>query len=178
VLGAAFAAIAAFGIGNMVQSNSIADALHDSFGVPQWSTGLVLAAGSAAVTLGGIKRIGRVTGMFVPLMILTYLAAVLVVLVSHADRIPAAFDTIFTHAFSGTAATGGFAGAALAQAVRFGVARGIFSNESGLGSAGIAAAAAQTREPAKQAMVSMTQTFIDTIVVCTFTGLALIVTDA
>jgi AGCS family alanine or glycine:cation symporter len=175
---AAFAAIAAFGIGNMVQSNSIADALNDSFGVPQWSTGLVLAAGAAAVILGGIKRIGRVTGMFVPVMILTYLAAVLVVLVSHADRIPAAFDTIFTHAFSGTAATGGFAGAALAQAVRFGVARGIFSNESGLGSAGIAAAAAQTRQPAKQAMVSMTQTFIDTIVVCTFTGLALIVTDA
>ncbi|MBW2526229.1 MAG: sodium:alanine symporter family protein [Deltaproteobacteria bacterium] len=175
---AAFAAIAAFGIGNMVQSNSIADALKESFQVPVWATGLVLAAAAAAVILGGIKRIGRVTGLFVPVMILAYLAAVLVILVTHADRIPDAFATIFSHAFSGTAATGGFAGAAIAQAIRFGVARGIFSNESGLGSAGIAAAAAQTQKPVKQAMVSMTQTFIDTIVVCTFTGLALLVTDA
>jgi AGCS family alanine or glycine:cation symporter len=173
---ALFAAVAAFGIGNMVQSNSVADALQESFGMKVWVSGLIMAIAAGAVILGGIKSIGRFTGVFVPFMILAYMLGAGAVLVLHLDRIPEAFGLIFRGAFSGTAAAGGFIGAAAAQAIRFGVARGIFSNESGLGSAGIAAAAAQTREPVRQAMVSMTQTFIDTLVVCTFTGLAILVT--
>ncbi len=175
---ALFAAVAAFGIGNMNQSNSIADALKQSFDIPMWLTGLVLAGLAAAVILGGIRSIGRFTGFFVPLMIVVYCGALLALLVLHAERLPEALRLVFEGAFSGTAATGGFLGAAVAQAIRFGVARGIFSNESGLGSAGIAAAAAQTREPVRQAMVSMTQTFIDTIVVCSFTGLTIIASGA
>ena len=175
---ALFAAVAAFGIGNMVQANSIADALHNSFAVPVWATGLVLMLAAGAVILGGITAIGRVTSVFVPFMILAYMTASGVILVLHADAIPAALRLILTSAFSPVAATGGFAGAVVAQTIRFGVARGIFSNESGLGSAGIAAAAAQTRHPVRQALVSMTQTFIDTIVVCSFTGLAIVCTGA
>jgi AGCS family alanine or glycine:cation symporter len=175
---ALFAALAAFGIGNMNQSNSIADALHHSFAVPVWLTGLVLAVLAGAVILGGIKSIGRFTGFFVPLMIVAYCVAMAVLLALNFEHVPGAFRLIFSSAFSGTAATGGFLGAAVSQAIRFGVARGIFSNESGLGSAGIAAAAAQTREPVRQAMVSMTQTFIDTIVVCTFTGVTIVATGA
>ncbi len=178
LLFALFAAFAAFGIGNMVQSNSVADALNESFGVSTWVSGLVMAAAAAAVILGGIRSIGRFTGVFVPLMIAAYMLGSGAILVQNLDAIPGALQLIFESAFSGTAATGGFTGAILAQAIRFGVARGIFSNESGLGSAGIAAAAAKTREPARQALVSMTQTFIDTIVVCSFTGLSLIVTGA
>ncbi len=175
---ALFAAIAAFGIGNMVQSNSMADALDESFGIPDWVTGLVVAVALAAVILGGIKSIGRFTGVFVPVMIVLYLVSGTAVLLVNAERLPAAVAQVFSEAFTGTAAAGGFLGAGLAQAMRHGVARGIFSNESGLGSAGIAAAAARTREPARQALVSMTQTFIDTIVVCSFTGLAIVSTGA
>jgi AGCS family alanine or glycine:cation symporter len=175
---ALFAAVAAFGIGNMVQSNSVADAIFTSFGVPKWQTGLAIAILAGAVILGGIKSIGRFTGVFVPLMIVAYMLGSGVILVMNAEHLPAAFRLIFSQAFSGTAATGGFVGATLAAGIRYGVARGIFSNESGLGSAGIAAAAAQTREPVRQALVSMTQTFIDTIVVCSFTGLAIISTGA
>jgi AGCS family alanine or glycine:cation symporter len=175
---AMFAAVAAFGIGNMVQSNSVADAMRQSFGAPTWITGLVLAAGVGVVVLGGISSIGRFTGFFVPMMIVTYMAACSVVIAIHADRVPEALALIFREAFSGTAAVGGFAGATLAAGIRQGVARGIFSNESGLGSAGIAAAAAQTREPARQALVSMTQTFIDTLVVCSFTGIAIVASGA
>jgi alanine or glycine:cation symporter, AGCS family len=175
---ALFASVAAFGIGNMVQSNSVADAINTSFGVPTWITGLTLAVLSGLVILGGIKSIGRFTGMFVPFMIVAYMTASGIIIIINFAEVPAAFATIFTHAFSDTAAVGGFTGAALAAGIRFGVARGIFSNESGLGSAGIAAAAAQTREPARQAFVSMTQTFIDTLVVCTFTGVAIISTGA
>jgi AGCS family alanine or glycine:cation symporter len=175
---ALFAAVAAFGIGNMVQSNSVADALETTFAVPDWASGAAIAVAAGAVILGGIRSIGRFTGVFVPFMIVAYLLGSGWILVRHLDRIPEALGLIFGSAFSGTAATGGFVGAALAQAIRFGVARGIFSNESGLGSAGIAAAAAQTREPVRQGLVSMTQTFIDTLVVCSFTGLALLVTGA
>ncbi|MCS7312251.1 MAG: sodium:alanine symporter family protein [Acidobacteria bacterium] len=175
---ALFAAIAAFGIGNMVQSNSVADALRHSFGVPMWVSGVAIATMTAAVILGGVRSIGRFTSFFVPLMILTYMGGAFFILWLHLDRIPEALAAILTGAFQGTAAVGGFAGAAVNQAVRWGVARGIFSNESGLGSAGIAAAAAQTREPVRQAMVSMTQTFIDTIVVCSMTGLVILTTGA
>lgn len=175
---ALFAAVAAFGIGNMVQANSIAGALQNSFAIPVWVTGAVLAVAAGTVILGGITAIGRVTAVFVPFMILAYMGASGVILVLHAGAIPAALRLIFTSAFSPVAATGGFAGAVVAQTIRFGVARGIFSNESGLGSAGIAAAAAQTRHPVRQALVSMTQTFIDTLVVCSFTALAIVCTGA
>ena len=175
---ALFAAVAAFGIGNGVQSNSVASALEGSFGMRPWVSGLIMAVAAGAVILGGIKSIGRFTGFFVPIMIAAYMLGSGVILVLNAGAIPAALAEVFRGAFSGTAAGGGFAGVAVAQAIRFGVARGIFSNESGLGSAGIAAAAAQTREPVRQAMVSMTQTFIDTLVVCTFTGLTILVSGA
>ena len=175
---ALFAAVAAFGIGNGVQSNSMAAALEGSFGIKPWISGLVIAIAAGAVILGGIKSIGRFTGFFVPIMIAAYMLGSGFILVMNAGAIPAALAEVFRGAFSGTAAGGGFAGVAVAQAIRFGVARGIFSNESGLGSAGIAAAAAQTKEPVRQAMVSMTQTFIDTLVVCTFTGLTILVSGA
>ena len=173
---ALFAVCASFGIGNMVQSNSVAHALNTSFRVPVWVTGLILAVAAGLVILGGIKSIGKFTGVFVPVMIAAYMLGSGLVLILFAGEIPEALGLVFEGAFSGTAAAGGFAGAAVRQAIRFGVARGIFSNESGLGSAGIAAAAAQTEEPVRQALVSMTQTFIDTIVVCSFTGLAILVT--
>jgi alanine or glycine:cation symporter, AGCS family len=173
---ALFAAVAAFGIGNMVQSNAVATALHNAFGFVPWATGVGIAVAVGLVVLGGIKSIGRVTGVLVPVMIVMYMLCSIVVLVVHAGALPGALSLVFSDAFSGTSAVGGFLGATLAQAMRYGIARGIFSNESGLGSAGIAAAAAQTREPVRQALVSMTQTFIDTIVVCSLTGLAIIAT--
>jgi AGCS family alanine or glycine:cation symporter len=174
MLFAVFTALAAFGIGNMVQSNSLADALQGAFGVPEWLTGAAVAAFLAVVVLGGVRSIGRVTSVLVPGMVLLYMTGCGWVLLSHMDAVPGAILTIIGDAFTGTAAAGGFLGAGVAQAMRFGVARGIFSNESGLGSAGIAAAAAQTKEPVRQALVSMTQTFIDTIVVCSFTGIAIV----
>jgi len=176
-LGASFAvftALAAFGIGNMVQSNSLADAVQGAFGVRESLTGAAVAIALAVVVLGGVRSIGRVTSVLVPGMVLLYMIGCGWVLLAHLDQVPAAIATIVKDAFTGTAAAGGFLGAGIAQAMRFGVARGIFSNESGLGSAGIAAAAAQTREPVRQALVSMTQTFIDTIVVCSFTGIAIV----
>jgi AGCS family alanine or glycine:cation symporter len=170
------AAIAAFGIGNMVQSNTVATSIQAEFGIAVWVTGLVLTAGAAIVILGGIKWIGLFTAFFVPLMIVAYILGATWVIAANIDALPGALATVFTQAFTGTAATGGFAGAGLAAAIRYGVARGIFSNESGLGTGGIAAAAAQTSNPVRQALVSMTQTFIDTLVVVSFTGLAIIVT--
>ena len=175
---ALFTACAAFGIGNMVQSNSVADAIGGAFGVPAWVSGAVIALGVAAVTLGGIRSIGGFTSLFVPAMIVVYMGACTIVLLFNFTAIPAAFALVFSDAFTGSSAAGGFLGATIAQAMRYGVARGIFSNESGLGSAGIAAASAQTREPVRQALVSMTQTFIDTLVVCTFTGIAIIASGA
>ncbi|HSN88943.1 MAG TPA: sodium:alanine symporter family protein [Thermoanaerobaculia bacterium] len=175
---ALFAAIAAFGIGNMVQSNSVADALRSSFGVDPLWTGIVIAVLAGMVILGGIKAIGRFTEIFVPVMILFYILGALVVLAINWRGIPAIFLYVIQDAFRPAAAIGGFAGATLMMAVRMGVARGVFSNESGLGTGGIAAAAAQTKEPVTQALVSMTQTFIDTIVVCSMTGFVIIATGA
>ena len=172
---ALFAAVASFGIGNMVQSNSVAAAVQASFNIPVGVTGIVLAIATGAVIIGGIKSIGRVTGVLVPIMIIFYTLGALVILVLHIAEIPEAFGLIFAQAFSPTAATGGFAGAGVMMAIRMGVARGVFSNESGLGSAPIAAAAAKTKHPVTQALVSMTQTFIDTIVVCTMTGLVIVI---
>lgn len=174
---AVFASVAAFGIGNMVQSNSVADAVQATFHVPVWITGLALMVFTALVILGGIKSIGRVTGVIVPVMIVFYMAGALLVLLLNLTAIPAALWLVIEEAFTPTAASGGFAGASVMMAIRMGVARGVFSNESGLGSAPIAAAAAQTKHPVAQALVSMTQTFIDTIVVCTMTGLVLILTN-
>jgi alanine or glycine:cation symporter, AGCS family len=175
---AVFAAVAAFGIGNMVQSNSVADAVEATFHIPFAVTGLALMIFTALVVLGGIKSIGRVTGVVVPVMILFYIAGALLIIVLNIAAVPAAFALIFKSAFTPSAAAGGFAGATVMLAIRMGVSRGVFSNESGLGSAPIAAAAAQTRHPVPQALVSMTQTFIDTIIVCTMTGLVLIMTGA
>jgi alanine or glycine:cation symporter, AGCS family len=170
------AAIAAFGIGNMVQSNTVAASIAAEFGIATWITGLILMIGAGIVILGGITWIGRFTALFVPFMAIIYMAGATVVLAVNVTEIPTALATVFSDAFTGTAATGGFAGAGIAAVIRFGVARGIFSNESGLGTGGIAAAAAQTTNPVRQAMVSMTQTFIDTLVVVSFTGLAIITT--
>ncbi len=174
VLFAVFASIAAFGIGNMVQSNSVAEAVRTSFGIPNWTTGLILATFTAMVVLGGIKSIARVTQVLVPIMIIVYVMGALIILFLNMSIIPKIFDLIFKSAFTPTAPLGGFLGATVMQTMREGVARGIFSNESGLGSAPIAAAAAKTANPVKQALVSMTQTFIDTLVICTMTGLVLL----
>lgn len=173
---AVFASIAAFGIGNMVQSNSVAEAVKTSFGIPTWTTGILLATFTAMVVLGGIKSIARVTQILVPIMIIIYFFGALAILLLKISVIPSLFSLIIKSAFTPTAAFGGFLGATVMQTMREGVARGIFSNESGLGSAPIAAAAAKTPNPVKQALVSMTQTFIDTLVICTMTGLVLLST--
>jgi len=174
VLFAIFAAIAAFGIGNMVQSNSVAEAVKTSLNIPHYITGIVLALFTAMVVLGGIKSIARVTQVLVPVMIVIYFIGALIILILKISIIPGIFAQIFKSAFTPTAALGGFMGATLRESMREGVARGVFSNESGLGSAPIAAAAAKTPNPVKQALVSMTQTFIDTLVVCTMTGLVIL----
>ena len=175
---ALFASIAGFGIGNMVQANSIANALNANFAIPEWLTGITLVVLVGAVLLGGIERISTVAGKLVPIMAIAYMGAGTLVLALNVEAIPAAFSLIFTHAFTPTAATGGFAGAAVWAAIRFGVARGIFSNEAGLGSAPIAHAAAQCKGPVSQGLVAMLGTFIDTIIVCSFTALAILVTGA
>ena len=176
-LGGAFAifgGLAGFGIGNMVQVNSMALALEATFSVPLWVTGLVTMLFVGLVILGGIKRIGAVAAALVPFMCVAYVIAGIVVLVVHAAEIPHAFELIFTHAFTPIAATGGFAGAAVMAAIRFGVARGICSNEAGLGTAGIAQAAGTTQSSVRSGLIGMMGTFIDTIIICSITGLAII----
>ena len=170
---AVFGALAAFGIGNMVQANTTSAALAGVFPVSVEMVGLVLATLTGLVILGGIRRIADVVTFFVPVMVLLYFAGSLVIILGHLAELPAGLGLLFQQAMNGTAASGGFAGATLAQAIRFGVERGLFSNESGLGSAPIVAAAAKTNQPAKQALVSMTGTFLDTIIVCSLTGLVL-----
>lgn len=171
---ALFTAFAAFGIGNMTQANAVAGIFESTFQIPTWITGVVLMLMTGLVLLGGIRSIGRFSSILVPFMIVGYVGAALIVLALNASEIPHAFGLIFYHAFNPAAAGGGFAGAAVAAAIRYGVARGVFSNESGLGSAPIAAAAARTNDPVKQALVSMTQTFIDTLVVCSMTALVIL----
>lgn len=175
---ALFAACAAFGTGNMIQSNSVAEAMHATFNVPSWVTGIFLFILTFLVIMGGIKTIAKAASAIVPFMILFYLIAGTVILILFYKNIPHAFTLIFVHAFTPVAAAGGFAGAGVQMAMQMGVSRGLLSNESGLGSSPIAAAAAKTDEPVRQALVSMTQTFIDTIVVCSFTGLVILVTGA
>ncbi len=171
---ALFASIAGFGIGNMVQANSVAHALNNSLGIPEWATGAVLFLLVGAVLLGGIQRIAAVAGKLVPFMAISYVLAGLLVLVLNISAIPTALGLIFTYAFTPAAATGGFAGAAVWAALQFGVARGVFSNEAGLGSAPIAHAAAQTKGPVSQGLIAMLAPFIDTIIVCTFTALVIL----
>jgi alanine or glycine:cation symporter, AGCS family len=175
---AVFGGIAGFGIGNMVQSNSIAAALNNSFGISFTATGIVLAILTAAVILGGIKRIAAVANWLVPFMAIGYMVAALIVLAFHWDALPGAFALIVKSAFTGTAAAGGFAGAAMMAAIRYGVARGIFSNEAGLGTAGIAQAAGMTSDPVRSGLIGMMGTFLDTIVVCSMTGLAIVASGA
>lgn len=178
LLFAFFAAIASFGIGNMVQANSVAEPLLTYFHIPKLFTGIIIGVLVCAVIVGGIKRIGLVASRMVPAMSIFYVLGALTVIALHLEAVPTAFALIFHSAFSGTAATGGFAGAAVTQAIRFGVARGVFSNEAGLGSAPIAHGAARTEEPVREGLVAMLGPFIDTIVICTMTGLVIIISGA
>jgi AGCS family alanine or glycine:cation symporter len=178
-LGTIFAglvSLAAFGIGNMVQANSVADSLRATFGVAPPVTGLVMAGLSAAVILGGIKRIGEVTEILVPFMAVFYLGGGLLVVLRFAGELPGALALVFEGAFSGAAASGGFAGATVMMALRYGVARGLFSNEAGLGSAPMVHAAARTDHPVRQGLYGIFEVFVDTILVCTITGLCILVT--
>ncbi len=175
---ALFGTIAAFGIGNTIQANSVAHAVETNLNTPAWLTGLVLAALTFVVLVGGVKRIGEVAGRLVPFMAAAYVSGALVIIALHIDAVPAALTTIVDSAFNGTAATGGFAGATIMAAIRFGVARGVFSNEAGLGTAPIAHAAAKTDNPVRQGVIGMLGTFIDTIIICTMTALVIILSGA
>ena len=170
------AVLASFGIGCMTQSNAVAAQLQRSFGLAPWVVGLVLALTVGAVLLGGIKAIGKVTAGFVPMMIVFYVTGCLYILLANASGILPALGEVFTGAFTGSGAVGGFVGSTFVMALQYGAARGLFSNESGMGSAAIAAAAARTHHPARQGLVSMTQTFIDTIIVVSCTGLVILST--
>lgn len=169
-----FAAIAGFGIGNTIQANSVSDVLESSFGIPELYSGLILAVLVGLVLIGGIKRIAKLAGKLVPFMAITYLFAGISILLLNITAIPEVLVLIVDSAFTGTAASGGFAGASIWAAMQFGVARGIFSNEAGLGSAPIAHAAAKTDSSVRQGLVAMMGTFIDTIIICSVTGLAII----
>ncbi len=173
---AAFTCIQAFG--PSAQSNTIADVLNARLGVSVWMTEIFLTASILAVLIGGAKRLAKAANTIVPLMVGVYLLAGVVVLVMNAGRVPAAFAEIISSAFTGTAAVGGFAGAALAEAIRFGVARGIFANEAGLGSAAVAHGTAQSNDAVQQGMLGAVGVFVDTIIVCSITGLVIVVTGA
>lgn len=173
---ALFAVIASFGIGNMTQGNSISSALDTTFGVPVWVTGIVITVLALAIILGGIKSISKVSQVVVPLMAVFYVVAGLIIIIGNIRNVPAGVVMIFKMAFSVKAVGGGLCGsivASMMQAIRFGVARGVFSNEAGMGSAAITAAAASTNDPVRQGYINMTGTFWDTIVVCTITGLCI-----
>jgi AGCS family alanine or glycine:cation symporter len=180
-LGAAFAlitSIAAFGIGNMVQANSVAHSLEASFGFSPPLVGLALVILAGAVILGGIRRIAAFAEVLVPFMALLYIGGGLVVLLLHADRIPDAIRLVLDGAFSGTAAAGGFAGSTVMLALRYGIARGLFSNEAGLGSAPLVHATATTDHPVRQGMYGIFEVLVDTLLICTTTGLVILVTDS
>ena len=170
--------VAFFGIGTFPQVNAIVDSVELSFGVPRIATDLALTALIAAITIGGLRSIAEVAGRIIPFMAVLYIAISLGIILMHIGEVPAAIALILDSAFTGTAAAGGFAGSTVMMAMQNGIARGVFSNESGLGSAPIAAAAAKTKEPAEQGLISMTGTFIDTIIICSMTGLVLVLTGA
>jgi len=174
VLFAFFTAIAAFGIGNTVQANSISVLVYDTFNISPWITGAVIAILTGAVILGGVRSISKTCEKLVPFMVIFYLVGCFILLFINYETIGASVMLILKSAFTGQAAAGGFVGATIREAMRFGVARGLFSNESGLGSAPIVAAAAQTKEPVRQALVSSTGTFWDTVVICAITGITIV----
>ena len=176
MLFAFFGALAGFGLANTVQSNAVSQILESNFHVPTLVSGLVMSILVGVVLLGGIKRIAEVAGKLVPLMAVIYLLATMSILILNAAAVPAAVVLIVDTAFNGAAATGGFVGASIMLALQSGVARGVFSNESGLGSAPIAHAAAETNSPVRQGSIAMLGTFIDTLIICTMTGLVLVVT--
>lgn len=171
-----FGMLAAFGIGNTVQANTVASAVESSFNIPPWVSGLVMAGLTGMVIIGGIRRLGSVAARLVPFMAGIYILGALMIILANVDQVPSALMTIVSHAWTGSAAVGGFAGASVMMAIQFGVARGLFSNEAGLGSAPIAHAAAKTNDPVRQGLVAMLGTFIDTIVVCSMTALVIIMT--
>ncbi|MGE0268055.1 MAG: alanine/glycine:cation symporter family protein [Candidatus Omnitrophota bacterium] len=174
VLFAFFTAVAAFGIGNMVQANSISSMMKETFHVSPWITGAVITVLTGVVIVGGIKSIARICEKLVPLMAVLYILGCVIILIIGWRTLPATVMLILKSAFTGQAAIGGFLGVTIKEAVRYGIARGLFSNESGLGSAPIVAAAAQTKNPVRQALVSSTGTFWDTVVVCLLTGLVVV----
>lgn len=175
---AVFGAIAGFGIGNTVQANSVADAMHATFNIPEIATGIALAVMVGLVLVGGVKRIAKVAGKLVPIMAIAYMTGGIIILIINIADVPAAIGLVIESAFTPVAATGGFAGATIWLALQMGVARGIFSNEAGLGSAPIAHAAAKTDDPVRQGTIAMLGTFIDTIIVCSVTGLVIVTTGA
>jgi len=170
-----FGAFAAFGIGNMVQANSVAASLEVTFGISKWVSGVVIAIGAAVVIIGGIKRIGQVTELLVPFMAAFYIIGAVIILIINAGRLPGVLALIFKSAFTGHAAIGGFAGSVMMEAMRRGIARGVFSNEAGLGSAPIAHAAATTDHPVRQGLWGIFEVFVDTIIICTLSGLTILV---
>ena len=174
VLFAAFTALASFGIGSTVQANAMSVMTFESYGVPQWLTGLVVCSLLAAVVFGGVKIIARVCGLLVPFMALFYVIGCIIILVINGPYLLPAIKLIVHSAFSPEAAGGGFVGSGVMLAARYGIARGLFSNEAGLGSAPIVAAAAQTRNPVRQALVASSGTFWDTVVICAMTGLVIV----
>jgi AGCS family alanine or glycine:cation symporter len=178
VLFSLFGSLAAFGIGNTVQANTVATAVESSLHLPVWISGLVMAVFTGAVIIGGVRRLGAVAATLVPFMAISYFAGALIIILLNVEKVPTALMTIIHHAFTGTAAAGGFAGATVLMAIHFGVARGLFSNEAGMGSAPIAHAAAKTKDPVHQGLIAMLGTFIDTLVICTMTALVIIVTGS
>lgn len=173
-----FGAVAAFGIGDAVQTNSMALVGHSVFNIPMWLTGAVLTFLVWIVVVGGIKRIGEVTEKLVPTMAIFYIVGALIIIIAKINMLPWAIGEIFRSAFTGRAAIGGFAGATVAQAMRFGVARGIFSNEAGLGSASMAHAVAKTPHPARQGTIAMVGVMIDTLIICSMTGIVIVMTKS
>lgn len=178
VLFSLFGALAAFGIGNTVQANTVATAVESSLHLPVWISGLVMAVFTGAVIIGGVRRLGAVAATLVPFMAIFYIAGAMIIILLNVDQVPIALMTILHQAFTGTAAAGGFAGSTVLMAIHFGVARGLFSNEAGMGSAPIAHAAAKTKDPVHQGLIAMLGTFIDTIVICTMTALVIILTGS
>jgi alanine or glycine:cation symporter, AGCS family len=174
IIFAILTSVSAFGIGNMVQANSISSMVQENFAIAPWITGILMTTLTAVVILGGIKSIATVCERLVPFMAIFYVTGCLVLLAMNFSGVPGTLELIFTSAFTGQAAIGGFLGAGMKEAIRYGVARGLFSNESGLGSAPIVAAAARTKNPVRQALVSSTGTFWDTVVVCAMTGVVLV----
>lgn len=171
-----FGAFAALGIGNSVQSNTIADVVKNSFHINGWITGIILVILTGLIVFGGIKRISNVAGVFVPMMAILYIGASLLILALNYDQIIPAFGLVFKYAFTPVSAAGGFIGVVVGQAIQHGASKGMFSNEAGLGTIALIAGNARTSHPVRQALVAMTGTFIVTIIVCTMTGLVLLVT--